>query len=409
MLWTVLLAVAMLTKLCAGQDEEFGRLPYPKMSISPPFLEDGFNAKYFNMGGDISVRRFQQGQDWAAIQLTPDKGGKHGWMCSKNTLKLTYSDFEIVTQFRIMGETAGVYGDGMAVWLTTSPDLGLSESMPYGPVFGAPDKLKGFGMVVDLYRNGRKGRAFPYAHGMIMDGIQSYDNDHDGQYNEEAYGLDGCSLKGIYNSVRHAEMRISYVRGRYLGVDFRFKSHNEWKTCTVLDGDQVQRLEEIVGDEPLYLGVSAMTGEVSAKFQIGDVAVQKLINAPEIYADLAAINGVHDGEFVWNKQKHDIEEQAEMEELEEQGGRGLDKKKHSNKKDRGDNKVHLSAKAQKKLKARTRRKLRAMKNTNQQQSGRWLTHVLRVTLFIILLLFAYIAFAAYRSYRRKQKYPRYFD
>ncbi|KAG5354505.1 L-type lectin-like domain-containing protein [Yarrowia sp. B02] len=399
MLWLLLLATLCLCQL----DEEFTRTPLPELSISPPFLEDGFNAKHYNMGGDISVRRFQQGKDWAAIQLTPDKGGKHGWMCSKQTLRLSDADFEIVTQFRISGETAGIYGDGMALWLTTSPNLGLGDNLPYGPVFGAPDKLKGFGMVVDLYRNGRKGRAFPYAHGMIMDGIQPYDNDHDGQYNEEAYGLDGCSLKGIYNAVRHAEMRLSYVRGRYLGVDFRFKSHNEWKTCTVLDGDQVQRLEEIVVDEPLYLGISAMTGEVSAKFQVLDVAVQKLVNAPEIYADLAALNGVHDGEFVWNKQKHDIEEQAEAEEMEETGSR-----KH-NKKNKGDNRVHLSAKAQKKLKARTRRKLKAMKTSNQQQSGRWLTHVLRVTLFIILLLFAYIAFAAYRSYRRKQKYPRYFE
>lgn len=397
--------IALLAGLVFGQlDDEFARAPYPELSIASPFLEDGFNAKYYNMGGDISVRRFQQGKDWAAIQLTPDKGGKHGWMCSKEALKLTDSDFEITTTFRISGETAGVYGDGMALWLTTSPNLGLSDQKPYGSVFGAPDLLKGFAMVVDLYRNGRKGRAFPYAHGMIMDGVQPYDNDHDGQYNEEAYGLDGCSLKGIYNAVRNAEMRLSYVRGRYLGVDFRFKSHQEWKTCTVLDGDQVQRLEEIVGSEPLYLGISAMTGEVSAKFQVLEMQVQKLSNAPEIYADLAALNGVHDGEFAWNKQKHEIEEQAEVEEMEESGGR-------NNKKDRKKNgdRVHLSHKAQKKLKARTRRKLRAMKASTQHQSSRWLAHTLRVVLFIILLLLAYIAFAAYRSYQRKQKYPRYFD
>lgn len=405
MLWILLLCVATL---CLGQDEELRKIAQPEFSIQSPFLEDGFNSKHFDMGGDISVRRFQQGKDWAAVQLTPDKGGKHGWICSRSALRLTDMDFETTVTFRITGDTAGIYGDGMAFWLTTSPNLGLSGSVPYGSVFGAPDKLKGFGMVIDLYRNGRKGRAFPYSHAMIMDGIQAYDNERDGQLNEEAHGLDGCSLKGIYNAVRNAEMRLSYVRGRYLGVDFRFKSHNEWKTCTVLDGEQVQKLEEIVGSEPLYMGISAMTGEVAAKFQVLGIDTQKLEEAPEIYADLAALNNVHDGEIVWNKQRHDIEVQAQEEEQEEKGP-SKKKKKNNNKKAAGGDRVHLSAKAQKKLKARTRRKLQAMKASTQQQSGRWLTNVLRVTLFIILLLFGYIAFAAYRSYRRNKKYPRYFE
>ena len=74
-------------------------------------------------------------------------------------------------------------GDGFAMWLT-------KQRAQQGPVFGHADQFEGLGIFFDTYKNNRPGTVFPYVMGMMGDGQQTYDRDHDGKENE----LAGCSV-----------------------------------------------------------------------------------------------------------------------------------------------------------------------------------------------------------------------
>jgi mannose-binding lectin 2 len=79
-------------------------------------------------------------------------------------------------EFKIEG-SSGLYGDGMAIWLTKDRAHG-------GAVFGSKDKFEGLGIFIDTYKNDRPGIVFPYIMAMVGDGNTSYDKAHDGLSNE---------------------------------------------------------------------------------------------------------------------------------------------------------------------------------------------------------------------------------
>ena len=93
---------------------------------------------------------------------------------------------EIVFEFKIDGKGSGVYGDGMALWIT-------KERAQTGTVFGFVDKFEGLGVFIDTYQNGRPGTTFPYVMAMLGDGRTSYDVEHDGKANE----VGGCSVQPV--------------------------------------------------------------------------------------------------------------------------------------------------------------------------------------------------------------------
>jgi lectin, mannose-binding 2 len=125
--------------------------------------------------------------------LTGDRPSQAGWIFSR--LPITATNFEvlphrpldlltkIIFEFKIHGKGAGVYGDGMAMWLT-------KQRAQTGTVFGCIDNFEGLGIFIDTYKNSRPGVSFPYVMAMLGDGQTSYDNDHDGQANE----IGGCSV-----------------------------------------------------------------------------------------------------------------------------------------------------------------------------------------------------------------------
>lgn len=63
-----------------------------------------------------------------------------GWLWSR--LPITAANFVVELEFKIHGESAHLFGDGMAIWVTK----GRAEP---GPVFGNVDKFEGLGVFLD--------------------------------------------------------------------------------------------------------------------------------------------------------------------------------------------------------------------------------------------------------------------
>ena len=90
---------------------------------------------------------------------------------------------QITFEFKIHGKGTGMFGDGMAMWIT-------KERAQTGTVFGFKDQFEGLGVFIDTYKNGRAGVSFPYVMAMLGDGRTSYDAENDGKAND----IGGCSV-----------------------------------------------------------------------------------------------------------------------------------------------------------------------------------------------------------------------
>ena len=65
----------------------------------------------WNMGGATTVNRH-------FVRLTPDRQSKRGFLWSKK--KIESKEFSIVFTFRISGQAQSWFGDGLALWVTSS-------------------------------------------------------------------------------------------------------------------------------------------------------------------------------------------------------------------------------------------------------------------------------------------------
>ncbi|POW17650.1 hypothetical protein PSTT_00499 [Puccinia striiformis] len=110
-------------------------IPIKGHTIYPPFVDTDLQNRWFDFGG-------------SAIEV----------------------------EFKIDGDSASLYGDGMAVWFS-------KPSQQIGPVFGSADHWDGFGIMIDTFPNARHSYAFPRILGMINHGYTSFDvgTDGDGQ------------------------------------------------------------------------------------------------------------------------------------------------------------------------------------------------------------------------------------
>jgi mannose-binding lectin 2 len=131
-------------------------------------------SRWFDYGGDTVIRADQY------MRLTTTQQSQSGYVFSR--VPLTATNWEIEVEFKIHGPS-NLHGDGMAMWITRD------RAKP-GPVFGHMDKFEGLGIFFDTYKNNRPGVVFPYIMAMVGDGVEAYDQSHDGKENE----LAGCSV-----------------------------------------------------------------------------------------------------------------------------------------------------------------------------------------------------------------------
>lgn len=205
-------------------------------SLQKPYLDQDFQSRWWDFGGTTVVDAANR------IRLTYDTQHSTGWLWSR--LPITATNYEIEFEFSISGRGASIFGDGMAMWLTSS-------RATTGPVFGNIDEFQGLGIFIDTYKNGRTGTTFPYVSAMLGDGKTKYDAQHDGKATE----LAGCSARGIRQASIPTKGRLTYIKDDYLKLELQYKSEGEWTECFTTPGVALPNV--------MYLGFTAITGEVS--------------------------------------------------------------------------------------------------------------------------------------------------
>jgi len=124
-------------------------LVYRKNSFEPPF--DDYNSK-----GDRKIDGWVVGGDAYImenyIRIANDRASKRGWMY--NTALISNKKWTLEMKFRISGQGERLYGDGLALWVTSTSRADYNRG---GSLFGAPNKLSGFGVLFDTYKNSETG------------------------------------------------------------------------------------------------------------------------------------------------------------------------------------------------------------------------------------------------------------
>ncbi|KAG9312132.1 legume-like lectin family-domain-containing protein [Chiua virens] len=221
-------------------------------SIHPPYIDEDLQNRWWDFGADAYIVRSPH--VWPNPRLTSgnQNTNKHirltravpsqmGWLWSR--LPLSTTNFVVEIEFKISGQSGHLYGDGMAIWLTT-------ERTQPGPVFGNQDKFDGLGIFIDTYANSRHAFGFPRVVAMLGDGKTAYDQDNDG----EANSIGACSANVRRTNVI-TKLRITYIKDGYLDVSRHAHSDgDDWSDCFRVDGLKLPA-------QP-FLGVSALTGQV---------------------------------------------------------------------------------------------------------------------------------------------------
>lgn len=257
------LAAAACAQVALSQGaDEFQRLESYPHALTKPFLDKYLSSRFYDYGGNTIIKSD------SFIRLTGNRGGESGWLFSK--LPAMPENFQVEFDFHIHGGS-GMYGDGMAFWVTT-------HKGETGPVFGSSDHFEGLGIFFDTYKNHRPGKTFPYIMAMIGDGKTKYDSDNDGLANE----VGACTGRGLHNSRDIARARVTYVKDKFLSLDLDYKGQQKWANCFIVEGVSLPR--------SAFMGFSAGTGELSENHDLHRVQVFSLRNPPSRYNDLIELD-----------------------------------------------------------------------------------------------------------------------
>ncbi|KAI0262239.1 ERGIC53, mannose lectin, ER-golgi intermediate compartment [Gloeopeniophorella convolvens] len=219
-------------------------------SLFAPYIDQDLQNRWWDFGADAYVNTNKH------VRLTRNKPSMMGWLWSR--LPLTASNFIIETEFKISGDGSHLYGDGIALWITT-------ERAQPGPVFGSKDHFNGIGIFLDTYKNDiHSDYPFPRIIAMKGDGQTSYDLAKDGVPNM----IGECSAN--YRRQNFAtKLKVTYVRDVVLDVKVQYKGWDEWSNCFTI--------KDISLPTNPYIGFSAMTGDVSDAHDIISVSTSSAI------------------------------------------------------------------------------------------------------------------------------------
>ena len=117
-------------------------------SFSAPFTKTDRNGKFtvpnFLMAGDAEVKK-------TFIRLTPDRQSKRGTLWARSNVG-TFSEISATMTFRISGQGSKLFGDGIGLWLTTSP------RPSQGSLHGMDPKFEGVAIIIDTFKNVEHGQ-----------------------------------------------------------------------------------------------------------------------------------------------------------------------------------------------------------------------------------------------------------
>ncbi|KAF9012677.1 legume-like lectin family-domain-containing protein [Cyathus striatus] len=218
-------------------------------SLFAPYIDVDLQNRWWDFGADSYVNTNKH------VRLTRPTPSQMGWLWSR--LALTAANWIVEVEFKISGESSHLYGDGLAMWLTTD------RTKP-GPVYGNQDYFNGLGIFVDTYANARHSYSFPRISAMIGDGKTEYDfgNDGDGQV------MGGCTANVRRTNVA-TKLKVTYMKHQFLDVKVQYKAWDDWSDCI--------HIENVTLPNNPFLGFSAMTGDVADAHDIISVTTSSAI------------------------------------------------------------------------------------------------------------------------------------
>ncbi|ABN66849.2 predicted protein [Scheffersomyces stipitis CBS 6054] len=375
-----------LNSILQNKDESVVSLKKTELkaqSLIRPFLDDStFRLKNWDTAGNTLVKS----KDY--IRLTSERPRQVGNMFAK--MPIQADSFEMELTFHIHAKNShGLIGDGLAVWF-------IDRKSEIGDVFGAKNFFNGLSIMIDTYKNGKRGN-FPYVNLMLGDGQKKYNKGTDG-YDTR---LAGCNAaKNIVNpDSKETKMRIVYVKNGYLSIDFNYNGrHEEWVNCVTLTDVKLPPVK--------YLGLTAETGQLSENVDIIENRIFALYKP--------------DGTFVESIDELQklIEDQSELEEEVKEVEQEVDERKTKNRqrsrlfKKRTPEQKRKSLKrlenAAKRIKERER-KLRLEKYGDEDATfprrvlGYTITAIKFLIYIIIAILLVWFAFIVYRVHKQRRR------
>ncbi|WVQ84880.1 hypothetical protein IAT38_007043 [Cryptococcus sp. DSM 104549] len=260
-LTTLTLALLSITSLVlaadSGDDSLQGMIektvPLRTHSLSAPYVDSDLQNRWWDFGGDAIINTNKH------VRVTQDRPSQKGWLWSR--MPLSVSNWQIDVEFKVDGKAHNIFGDGMALWIST-------DRAKQGPVFGSVDYFNGLGVFFDTYANSKHGYSWPRVSAMLGDGKTAYDHDHDNEGNE----LAGCSENFRRRNDVPTKARLTYIKGKMLQLKLQTKKVDQWTTCFETNVD--------LPDSP-YIGFSAATGDVSDNHDIISVKTFSATLRPE--------------------------------------------------------------------------------------------------------------------------------
>lgn len=194
----------------------------------------------------------ETGQD--ALVLGRRSPNMAGSVWSKT--RLMHSDWYVQMRVRITGDRLG--GEGLALWYV--------KDMGEGPVFGAPDRWTGLGIILDTFDDDGHGNN-PAIMGILNDGSMQYSAKADG----EGQYFGGC-LRNVKNINQPLFLRVTYMQGNIKVELDDSKDGKEFVNC----------FEKNLGSKlpPGYhFGISGATNALPDSLEILDMRVWAAVPA----------------------------------------------------------------------------------------------------------------------------------
>jgi mannose-binding lectin 2 len=217
------------------------------------------------VGGDAAVEK-------GFVRLTTDRQSKKGHLW--NSMAIGRDEFSAIMQFRISGQGAKFFGDGIGLWFTQD------AAIRPGNLHGVMENFVGVGIVIDTFKNTESA-----AHHKDISVLMN--NDGSKTIDQLQQNSVGCDAKLRYHEKRadfgatnSSRIKVQYSNGQLrIGVDE--KADGDWRDCVTVAVSEHGLSND--WSTRSFIGVTATTGQLADNHDI--LALESYGEADDQYAD----------------------------------------------------------------------------------------------------------------------------
>lgn len=232
---------------------------WPDVSFSPPF-------KTFSSDGMRQVPGFRASGvalvNENFLRLTPDRQSKRGGLWATAKLEGDRAEaWSATLRFRTSGQGQRLFGDGVALWATTSASAAPGELLGFSPTF------RGFGVVLDTFVNSEPGHVHKDVQLVSSDGAGPVKLD------DKPVGCDAdfryWEGRDDFTVANHSALRVRFAGGR-VAVHIDARGTGEWRACIA---DAPVKAPAGWARDGLFLGLTASTGDLADNHDVLSLGV----------------------------------------------------------------------------------------------------------------------------------------